>query len=249
MKLGAIIYFAAWITSVKGKIKTFKFGAVPLFVILGVIAVLILKQPDTGTFMVMLISLVAVFIAGGGQWRYILLMVILAGVSLLILAWARPYIMDRFLTFMDPSRDALGSGYQLQQSLIAVGSGGITGRGFGQSIQKFNFLPEPIGDSIFAVFCEEFGLLGSLSLIALFLFFALRGYKIASRVDDQFGRLVIVGVITLIATQSFINMGAMLGVLPLTGIPLIFVSQGGTALLFGLAEVGIILNISKYQKV
>lgn len=149
---------------------------------------------------------------------------------------------------LDPSRDALGSGYQIQQSLIAIGSGGIFGRGFGQSIQKFNFLPEPIGDSIFAVASEEFGFIGAVGLISLFLFFALRGFKVVSRVPETFGMLLGVGIITLIISQSFINIGSMLGVLPLTGIPLIFVSHGGTAMLFALAEVGIVLNISKSQR-
>lgn len=248
LKLGAVIYFAAWISSVKEKIKTFKYGALPLFAILAVTGALIMKQPDTGTFMVIFAALVAMFIAAGGSWRYILLLFIVSVLSITALAFIRPYLMARFLTFMDPSRDALGSGYQIQQSLIAIGSGRISGRGFGQSIQKFNFLPEPIGDSIFAVTSEEFGFIGALILIILYLFFAMRGYKISARIPDSFGMTMVVGLVTLIIAQSFINIGSMLGVLPLTGIPLTFVSQGGSAMLFALAEVGIILNISKIQR-
>ena len=248
LKLGAVIYFAAWAATAKDKIKTFKYGALPLFLILALTGALLMKQPDTGTFMVLFAALVAMFIAAGGRWRYILLLFGISAIGLAIMALVRPYLMGRFLTFLDPSRDALGAGYQIQQSLIAIGSGGIFGRGFGQSIQKFNFLPEPIGDSIFAVASEEFGFLGAIVLIGLFLFFALRGYKVASRISDSFGMLLVVGFVTLIISQSFINIGSMLGVLPLTGIPLIFVSHGGTAMLFALAEAGIILNISKGQR-
>jgi cell division protein FtsW len=210
---------------------------------------LMLKQPDTGTLLVIIAILIAMFIAAGGRWRYLLLLLVIGVFAVFILAQIRPYFMARLTTFLDPSQDALGSGYQIQQSLIAIGSGGIFGRGFGQSIQKFNFLPEPIGDSIFAVACEEFGFIGAFTLVILYLFFALRGYKISSRVSDPFGRLVVIGVITHITAQSFINIGAMLGVLPLTGVPLVFVSHGGTAMLLALAEVGIVLSISKSQKI
>jgi cell division protein FtsW len=249
LKLAVIIYFAAWCASAKDKVKTFKQGAAPFFILLGLSGILLLKQPDTGTFLVIISILIAIFIAAGGKWRYLFLLFIIGVIGVAILATVRPYFMARITTFLDPSQDALGSGYQIQQSLIAIGSGGILGRGFGQSIQKFNFLPEPIGDSIFAVASEEFGFIGALTLIALYIFFALRGYKISSRISDPFGRLVVIGVITHITAQSFINIGAMLGVLPLTGVPLVFVSHGGTAMLLALAEVGIVLNISKNQKI
>jgi cell division protein FtsW len=157
--------------------------------------------------------------------------------------------MSRITTFLNPSANALGSGYQIQQSLIAIGSGGVTGRGFGQSIQKFNYLPEPIGDSIFAVASEEFGFVGAVTIILLFIFFSFRGLKIATHVPDTFGRLMVVGIVIMVVSQAFVNIGAMVGVLPLSGIPLPFVSHGGTALFMTLAEVGIILNISKTAKI
>lgn len=248
LKLGAVIYFAAWISAVKDRIKTFKFGALPLFIIIAICGALLIKQPDTGTFMVLFIALTAMFVAGGGKWRYIFFLILACVGAIWALTMIRPYLMDRFLTFFDPSRDALGSGYQIQQSMIAIGSGGIFGRGFGQSVQKFNFLPEPIGDSIFAVAAEEFGFIGALILISLYIFFALRGYKIASKVTDTFGMTLAVGIVSLIVSQALINIGAMLGVLPLTGIPLTFVSHGGTSMLFALAGVGIILNISKRER-
>ena len=156
--------------------------------------------------------------------------------------------MSRITTFISPEKNSQGSGYQIQQSLIAIGSGGMFGRGFGQSIQKFNVLPEPIGDSIFAVASEEFGFVGAISIIILFIFFTLRGLKIAGQVPDTFGRLMVVGIVILIVSQAFVNIGAMVGVLPLSGITLPFISHGGTALFMTLAEVGIVLNISKNKK-
>ncbi|MEK7062641.1 MAG: FtsW/RodA/SpoVE family cell cycle protein, partial [Patescibacteria group bacterium] len=140
------------------------------------------------------------------------------------------------------------SGYQIQQSLIAVGSGQITGKGFGKSIQKFSYLPEPIGDSIFAVAAEEFGFIGASLIIIIFVFFAFKGLRIAARAPDIFGGLLSLGIVILIMSQMFINVGGMLGLLPLTGIPLPFISHGGTALFITLVEAGIILNISKHSK-
>ncbi len=248
LKIGAIIYFAAWLSATKDGVKSFKFGALPLYIIIGITGALLLKQPDTGTFMVIFAALVAMFVSAGGRWRHLGLLFLACLIGFAILAMIRPYFMARFTTFLDPSHDALGSGYQIQQSLIAIGSGGLIGRGFGQSIQKFNFLPEPIGDSIFAVMSEEFGFIGGVTLIVLFVAFAMRGFKIAARINDSFGMLMVVGLITAITAQAFINIGSMLSVLPLTGIPLTFVSHGGTAMLVALAEVGMVLNISKIQK-
>jgi cell division protein FtsW len=165
-----------------------------------------------------------------------------------LLAWQRGYIEDRISTFLNPSADEQGSGYQIKQALIAVGSGGVAGRGFGQSVQKFNFLPEPIGDSIFAVYSEEFGFIGSTFLILLFAAFTFRGYRIATHAPDRFGMLIVVGLMTLIVCQAFLNIAAMTGLAPLMGLPLPFISHGGTALLATLAAVGIVLNVSKYQK-
>jgi cell division protein FtsW len=248
LKFAVIIYFSAWIATVKDKIKTFKFGALPLFIVVGICSVLLLLQPDTDNLLVIIVSLVAMYIVAGGKWRYVGLLVVVGTLGLMVIAMQRPYLMSRLTIFLDPSQDSYGAGYQIQQSLIAIGSGGVFGRGFGQSIQKFNFLPEPIGDSIFAVAAEEFGLIGATTIIVLFVFFALRGYKIASRIPDVFGMTVVVGLVTLIISQAFVNIGAMLSVLPLTGITLPFISQGGSAMLIALAEVGIILNISKNQR-
>lgn len=245
LKIAYIIYFAAWVARAKDKVKTFSHGLLPFIIITGLVGAVLLAQPDTDTFMVTVAGGLAIFLAGGGRWKHIALLVLVGIIGLGVVAYARPYVMSRITTFISPDKNAQGSGYQIQQSLIAVGSGGLYGRGFGQSIQKFNFLPEPIGDSIFAVSAEEFGFIGSTLLILLFVFFALRGLKIAASVPDPFGRLLIVGIVILIISQAFVNIGAMVGILPLSGIPLPFVSHGGTALFIALAEAGIILNVSK----
>jgi cell division protein FtsW len=185
-------------------------------------------------------------VAAGVKFRHLALLALVIGLGLTVVAFARPYVMDRITTFLHPTDDPRGSGYQVKQSLIAVGSGSVFGRGFGQSIQKFSYLPEPIGDSIFSVAAEEFGFLGSVILIGLFIFLAVRGLTIAARAPDRFGALTIVGIVILLTSQSFINIGSMLGLMPLTGEPLVFISHGGTSLLLALASVGVVLNISRY---
>ncbi len=248
LKIGFIMYLATWLTSVKNKTETLKYGFLPFLGITTLVGVILLKQPDTDTFLITVFAGLAMFLTAGGKWKHILIVGCVGIVGLAGIAFTRPYVMSRITTFMHPAENALGSGYQIQQSLIAIGSGGFSGRGFGQSIQKFNYLPEPIGDSIFAVEGEEFGFLGTTALILLFIFFAFRGLKIANTVPDTFGRLMVVGIVILIVSQAFVNIGAMVGVLPLSGITLPFVSHGGTSLFMTLAEVGIVLNVSKSQK-
>ncbi len=247
LKLSFIVYFSAWAAGMKTKIKTFKYGFLPLAILLFVSGLLLLSQPDTDNYVLIVIAGVAIFLSAGGKWRYMAVIALTGIIGLAILVYTRPYLRARVETFLTPSANSQGASYQIQQSLIAIGSGGLFGRGFGQSVQKFNFLPEPIGDSIFAVAAEEFGFVGAVLLITIFVFFATRGLKIASRVSDPFGRLVIVGIVTMIISQAFVNIGAMLGVIPLSGITLPFVSHGGTSLFMTLLEVGIILSISKSQ--
>lgn len=247
LKLAFVVYFAAWAANAKERMQTFAGGFLPLLVLLGVSGVLLLKQPDTDTFMMMIMAGIAIFLAAGGKWRYVLALGLAGVIGITALAITRPYVMQRIETFFHPELQAQGASYQIQQSLIAIGSGGLTGRGFGQSVQKFNFLPEPIGDSIFAVEAEEFGFIGATVLILLFVIFAIRGLKIASGVTEGFGRLTVVGLVIMIIAQAFVNIGAMLGVLPLSGITLPFVSHGGTSLFLTLVEAGIILSISKHS--
>jgi cell division protein FtsW len=247
LKIGFVIYLATWLSGVHNKLDTWKYGLIPFAGIVGAAGLVMLLQPDTDTFFIMASAGMAMFMVSGARWRDIGL-VILSGIVLVaLIAVTRPYIMDRFLTFLDPEADPLGSGYQIQQSLIAVGSGGLTGRGYGQSIQKFEYLPEPIGDSIFAVYAEEFGFVGAVLLISSIVFMTLRGYRIATQANDIFGTLLVVGFITIIVAQAFLNMGAMLAIAPLSGLPLPFISHGGTALMATLAALGIVLNVSKYR--
>ena len=247
LKFGFIIYYAAWCAGVRDKIRTMKYGILPLILLIALAALILVFQPDFGTLIIITIGAMSVFFASGASWKHILSIIGVGIAGILIVGTFVPYVKDRLLTFVDPGRDPLGAGYQIQQSLIAIGSGGVTGRGFGQSVQKFNFLPEPIGDSIFAVFAEEWGFVGSFILIALFIAFLARGYRIANKAPTHFTRLITVGFITTIVAQSFINIGAMLGVVPLTGDPLVFVSHGGSSLLIAMIEIGIILRISSHS--
>ena len=249
LKIAVVIYFAAWLSFVKDKASDFKKGFVPLVAMLAITGVLCLMQPDTDTYIVIASSLIAIFIAAGGKWKHIASLVVIGIIGLTALAFIRPYVMQRIKTFIDPSSASQASSYQIQQSLIAVGSGGIVGRGFGQSIQKFNYLPLSSEDSIFSVAAEEFGFIGTILLLSLYVFFAIRTLKIALTAEHQFGTLLAVGIATFMVVQSFTNIGSMIGIMPLSGVPLLFVSQGGTALLFALAESGILLNISRTAKI
>jgi len=245
LKLGFVIYLSAWLASFYRKVGTLQYGLLPLLGMIAIASGILFLQPDTGTAVVITVTGIAMFVAGGGKWRHILSIALIGIIALALLASVRPYVKERFLTYLDYSNDLLGSSYQINQSLMAIGSGGITGRGFGQSVQKFSFLPQPIGDSIFSVAAEEFGFIGAGLIIVLFIIYTLWGLKIAARAPNNFGRLLAVGLVILVTAQSFINIGAMIGMTPLTGIPLVFFSQGGTALLFALLGSGIILNISR----
>ncbi|MBI3573468.1 FtsW/RodA/SpoVE family cell cycle protein [Candidatus Kaiserbacteria bacterium] len=249
LKVGYILYLAAWLSMAKNKIGEIRHGLIPFCVITGLAAVVLLLQPDTDTFLVIALSGLAMFIASGARARDILLIVLAGVVGMAIIISFRPYIADRFTTFLHPTDDPRGSSYQIHQSLLAVGAGELFGRGFGQSIQKFGKLPEPISDSIFSVFAEEFGFLGSAALIVVYVTFAMRGLWVAARSPDLFGGLLATGIVVLITVQSFVNIAAMLGVLPLSGLPLVFISHGGSALLVSLGAAGILLSVSKSVRI
>jgi cell division protein FtsW len=248
LKVGTILYLAALLSAAKGRISEPRKGLVPLLAVLGAVSLVLGLQPDTDTMMVIGAAAVAMYMVQGAPWKHFFAIVGLAGIMLVALVFSRPYLLSRFMTFFDPSDNSQTSGYQIQQSFIAIGSGGMTGRGFGQSIQKFNFLPEPIGDSIFAVAAEEWGFVGATALVLLFFIFTVRGLRIATRVQEPFPRLVVVGAVILIASQAAVNIGAMVGIMPLSGITLPFVSHGGTALLVTLGLMGVILSISRAKQ-
>ncbi|MEK7575720.1 MAG: putative peptidoglycan glycosyltransferase FtsW [Patescibacteria group bacterium] len=247
LKLSFIIYLSSWLTLQKNEIRSFGFGLLPFLVIVAFAGIPIIFQNDTGTLGIISIIGLVLFTIGGGRFRQIAIIILLGLLLLILMSQFRPHLKDRLNVFFNKSteEEQLDKSYQINQSLIAIGSGGIKGRGFGMSLQKFKYLPEPMGDSVFAVYAEEFGFLGSIILIGLFLTFLYRGLYISSQSSDLFARLLGSGIAILIVAQSFVNIGAMTGVIPLTGLPLLFISQGGSALFITLAEIGILLNISK----
>lgn len=248
LKLSLILYLASWLDNTKGRTRGFTTAFIPFLAVIGVVSVILVLQPDIGTLLVISGSATILYFLGGGRISQLATFLILAVAGLIALIQIAPYRLNRFLVFLNPRLDPQGVGYHISQAMIAIGSGGFWGRGFGQSIQKFNYLPEPIGDSVFAVIIEEFGFLGGLILAGLFFAFLARAIMIARRAPDFFAKLVVAGCASLIALQAFINMAAISGLLPLTGITLPFISYGGTSLVVTLAMVGIMLNISKSPK-
>lgn len=245
MRFGFILYFAAWLAWVGKKVDLFKYGLLPFAALVGVAGIVLLLQPDTDTLLILACSLFAMLFVAGMPWKQIGAVFLLGIVAGGILIASRPYIRSRVMTFINPTHDSKGASYQVQQSLIAIGSGGVFGRGYGQSVQKFNYLPEPIGDSIFAVAGEELGLIGTVIIVLLYVVLYVRGLYLANRVKNPFGKYLLVGFLTLIVSQSLLNIMSMLGLFPLSGTPLVFLSHGGTSLAITLLEVGILLNISR----
>lgn len=245
LKMGLIFALAAYFARERNKITEWQYGLGGLIVLCATPVVLLLLEPDHGTLGVVVLTAGIMFIAAGAPLKHVGA-VIMIGVLLISAAFmVHPYVRDRVATFIHPGNDPSGSSYQIQQSLLAIGSGELTGRGFGHGIQKFQYLPEPAGDSIFAVVGEEFGFIGTSAVVVLFVLFFLRGYSVAARSPDYFGALLAVGIVTYISIHFFLNIGSMLGLIPLTGIPLLFISQGGTALFVALGAVGILVNISR----
>ena len=249
VKLSIILYLAAWLEGRgREKIKDFHEGLLPFMGIIALVSFLIIKQPDTGTLGVILLSSLAIFFVAGAKISHLFSIGGLGIAALAILVKIEPYRFDRILAFRNPDLDPQGIGYQIKQALIAVGSGGFFGAGIGHSRQKFNYLPEPVGDSIFAVMGEELGFVGSVIVVLLFMAFAMKGLRIAKNAPDTFGRLVASGIVAWVIFQAFINIAANIALIPLTGIPLPFISYGGTSLMFLMAGIGILMNISKQGK-
>jgi cell division protein FtsW len=248
LKIGIILMLSWWLSRAKGKLQDLRKGLIPFGAIVGIPCLVLLLQPNTSAVLVIGAVSLALYFLAGAPWRDLLVIGLVAILALGAVVMFRPYVFERVKTFMDPSRDPLASGYQIQQSLIAIGSGGVMGKGFGQSVQKFSYLPEAHGDSVFAVYAEEFGFVGALLMVFLFAAFAVRGFSIAAEASTMYAALAATGLTLLITLSAFLNIGAMLAILPLTGLPLPFVSHGGTALLCALASVGIILNVAAHRK-
>ncbi len=246
VKMFFIIYLAVWFERKGEKIKEWSETVVPFIFLVGFLGTIIILQPNLGMLSIISFSSIALFFAAGGRISH-LFALFLGGLTLLALfIRIEPYRLNRFMIFLYPEMDPQGIGYQVNQAVLAIGSGGFWGVGLGLSGQKYNYLPEPFGDSIFAVIAEELGFIGVTFLIIVFLFFIWRCLAVAKNAPDKLGRLLVIGVTMVIAVQFFMNIAAITGLMPLTGVPLPFVSYGGSALISALVGVGVILNVSRY---
>lgn len=245
VKFAVVLFLAAYLSELKTNVKNFIKGLFPMLLIIVFIAAIIIKQPDLGTALSIMGTSFLMFFIAGAQ---ILHLGILAGIGafgVLILSILSHYRLQRLLAYLDPWKDPLGKGFHIIQSLLAVGSGGIFGLGIGNSRQKFYYLPQQYADFIFAVLCEELGFIGAMILLALFFVFFIRGIKIASNATDYFSSLFAFGLISMLFVQTSLNLMVVVGLIPTTGIPLPFVSYGGTAMVINMFCVGLLVNISK----
>jgi cell division protein FtsW len=244
-KLALVLYLAAFFSTRGERAKDLQQGLIPFSIIMIFVGILLLLQPDTGTFITMALISFAIYFFAGARMKHIVAVVLISFIILFTLALLTPYRLDRIRAFVNPTEDVQGVAYQLTQSHIAIGSGGITGVGFGKSIQKFRYLPEPTSDSIFAILTEELGLIGAYAVLGLLFALILTLVKISKKTTDRFGRLFVLGVAVWIFVQTAINVGGLVGLLPLTGLPLLFFSAGGTSLAVMLAALGIVFNVSE----
>ncbi len=244
VKFTFIVYAAAWLAKGKARAQSFGAGLLPFGLLLASVLLPLILQPATTTAALVAAGALAMYFAAGAKWRYILLVILVGALAFAVLLLATPYRLQRVTGFLNKQSNTLSTNYQINQSLIAIGSGGLWGVGYGRSTTKLHFLPEPIGDSIFAVIGEELGFVGAGALVLLFLLFIWRGLRIAKRAPDAFGRLMVTGFMTIIGLQAFVNIGAISGVIPLTGVPLPFISYGGTALAILLTMGGITTQVA-----
>ena len=247
-KVAVVIYFADSISKKKDKMRSFRYGILPYALILVVLGGLVLLEHHLSGALLIFGVGAAMMLVGGINWAWVGGAVGAAAGLMYLVLFVVDYNQSRITSWLDPWADALGSGYQLSQSLLAIGSGGLLGVGLGKSQQKFYYLPEEHNDFIFAIVCEELGLIGAAIIMALFAALILRGFWIALHARDRFGSLMVVGIITLMGVQTFLNIGVVTGLLPTTGISLPFFSYGGTALSIQLAEMGIVLSVSRQMK-
>lgn len=247
-KLAIVLYFADNISKKKDKMQTFRYGILPYAFILMIVAGLIGLEPHLSGMLLVLGTGAVMMLVGGINWGWVLGALGAGAVGFYTIIYVIGYNASRIEMWRDPWLDAQGKGYQMVQSLLAIGSGGLLGVGLGKSRQKFLYLPEEHNDFIFSIICEELGLIGATIIMLLFAVLILRGFWIALHARDRFGSLLVVGTVTLIALQVFLNIGVVTGLLPATGISLPFFSYGGTALSIQLAEMGVVLSVSRQMK-
>ncbi len=242
-----ILYMAYYMSAFPERLKRFSTGLAPMLVVLGLAVLLLLLQPDFGNCALLAAVCLGMWFIGGVPLYQLLILIgsmLPAGIIILV---AEPYRLRRLLSFMDPGADPLGSGYQLMQSMLAFGSGGLHGTGLGQGVQKLFYLPEPFTDFIAAVLAEELGLAGTLVLIALFATLLWRGLRLAMHTHDTFARLLVTGCMLLLAATFTINLGAAMGILPTKGMPMPFMSYGGSALIGNFILLGLVFSVQRHQ--
>jgi len=245
-KLALILFTAALLERRMHRVNDITYALLPVALVTGTIVVLVLLEPDFGTAVSMLMVIALMVFAAGLDWRYFAAVALAAIPMLAAIAIAAPYRLRRLTTFLNPEADPLGDGFQILQSLIAVGTGGVTGTGLMQGVQKLFYLPEPHTDFIYAVIAEELGLIGTTLVLAAFLVITWRGLRIALQSQDPFASFLAMGLTGMVAVQALINMSVVLALMPTKGIPLPFVSFGGSSLLINLVGMGMLLNLSQH---
>ncbi|PID70095.1 putative lipid II flippase FtsW [bacterium DOLZORAL124_38_8] len=243
-KLCTVIFLSAIFASKKNAANTFEGGFVPFAFLFGIPALILVIQSDFGSLLVLSIAAASIYFVAGANLKHFFSGLVTSILGMFIVTLTVPYVKERVLTFLNPENDLQGSGFQIKQSLIAIGSGGSFGRGFQNSIQKFDYLPEVQSDTIFAAISEEMGFIRVIFLVGAFLFIALRGTVIAKNCSDEFSKYLAIGISTLIVGQAFINIGVNLALVPNTGITLPLISYGGSSMIMTLLSAGILLQIS-----
>lgn len=246
-KFALVLFAANYLVVNKDKMQSFKRGLLPILIVTGLSFGLIMLQPDLGTGLTIFMTVYIVLFSGGARVGHLLGLASAAIPAVVALIFIAPYRLARLLSFLNPWADPGGSGWQIIQSLLAIGSGSLAGVGLGASRQKFLYLPEPWTDFIYAIICEELGFIGGAAVIILFLILIWRGFRIAMSAPDLFGQYLALGLTAMVAVQVCINLGVVLGTLPVTGIALPLISYGGTSLVLTLGCIGVLLNISRYS--
>jgi cell division protein FtsW len=246
-KIACVLFAALMLERRMDRINEVSYSLTPIVIVTCGMVGLILLEPDLGTSVSLMLTVGIMIFAAGLSYRYLLGAALVAIPAITVLLIAAPYRRRRLFAFLDPYQDPLGDGFQIIQSRIAVGTGGVTGRGLMEGVQKLFYLPEPHTDFIYAVIAEELGLIGATGILICFCVIAWRGLRISMRAEDTFGSFVALGITTMIAVQAFVNMSVVLGLMPTKGIPLPLVSNGGSSLLTNLLAMGVLLNISQHE--
>lgn len=245
-KLTVIIYLAAWLASKGDELRSFEHGLVPFVIIIGLLGALIMLQPNLGTTLIILLITVTMFWVAGASFVQMLALAVSGFLAIGLLATVAGYRADRLTAFFSAESDPLGHGFQTLQSLIAIGNGGIHGLGLGASRGKFFYIPESHTDGVFAIIGEELGIVATVPIILLYMILMVRGFQVARRAQDDFGRLIATGVTTWITVQALLNIGGITRVIPLTGVPLPFLSFGSNALAAVMLAMGVLISVSRY---